>query len=290
MKPSNNDESSGAHSDHSSQNKVIRFLKWITPIAVVTGLLYLAIAPKPVQVDLGEVVRGPMEITIDDEGETRVRERYLISSPLTGRVLRMNLEPGDILQKGDRIATIIPEASSLLDPRARAQAKALVSAAEAALTHAEEQVELAIVDVETSEKSHRRNTELHAVDGVTDVALEASERIFLTARHTLHAAESGVELAWFELEQAKAALLHAERDTPEPPLTDDQRAEDDEAWSLIIESPIDGQVLRVPEKSSRPLQAGTLLLEIGNPEDLEIAIEVLSQDAVQDHAGPTHSY
>ena len=77
----------------------------------------------------------------------------------------MNLEPGDILQKGDRIATIIPEASSLLDPRARAQAKALVSAAEAALTHAEEQVELAIVDVETSEKSHRRNTELHAVDG-----------------------------------------------------------------------------------------------------------------------------
>lgn len=286
---------------HDRKPQLLRVLKWIVPAAVIAGLSYLAFAPKAVESDLGKVFIKPMDITIEDEGETRVRERYLITSPLPGRVLRIDLEPGDFIEQGDHLATIIPEASRLLDPRTRAQAQAVVSAAEASLTRAEEQVELATVEVEATAKAHRRNTQLHRSESISDAAFENSERAFLTARHTLHAAESGVELSWFELEQARAALLHAERDLPrpeptsrladpefapetpaDPPADQPEHPEDpDNKCSFIIRSPIDGQVLRVAEKSGRAIQPGTQLLEIGDPRELEIAIEVLSQDAVK---------
>jgi len=258
-----------------------RLAKVALPVALIAVIAYLAFAPAPVAVDLAVVSRGPLSITIDDEGETQVRERYLITAPLPGRVLRLSLEPGNAISKGQTMATIIPEAPRLLDPRTMAQAKAAVSAAEAGFTHAEEAEEIAVVEFETAEKSFARSRKLHFSGSMSDAEYESAERVYLAAEHSRHAAESDVGVAFFQMEQARAALLHAERLPTVAPDTTDP----DDLYHFTITAPVDGAVLRVPEKSTRPVAPGTALLEIGDPTDLEIRVDVLSQDAVRIQPG-----
>lgn len=260
--------------NRSAARRLLRQLKWLVPLVIVAGLVALAFIPKPVEVDLGEVTRGPMMLTVDDDGESRVRERYTISAPLPGRLLRVGLDAGDKVAKGATLATIDPGAPTLLDPRARAQAEALVKAAQAGIDRAKIQIDAAKVDADQLEKAFRRNQGLHESGNVADAVFEQSEGAYLAAKHAHAAAQSAMEIARFELEQAKAALLRTGDDAP----TGD-------AWNLVIASPIDGTVLRVHEESARMLQAGTPLLEIGDPAQLEMRIDVLSQDAVKIKAG-----
>ena len=254
--------------------RLLRQLKWLVPLAVVVGLVALSFVPKPVEIDLGTVARGAMMLTVDDDGETRVRERYEIAAPLAGRLLRIGLDAGDEVKKGDVLATIDPGAPNLLDPRTRAQAEALVNAAVAAVARAETIVAGRKVEAEQLEKSFRRNQVLHEKGNVADAVFEQVEGAYLAAKHLQTAAESAVDIARFELEQAEAALLRTSSDAPSG-----------EDWNFVIASPIDGLILRVYQESSRMLQAGTVLLEIGNPADLEMRIDVLSQDAVKIKAG-----
>lgn len=261
---------------NSTVRKVSRILKWLLPLTLVAGLVVLAFVPQPAPVDAGPVRRGAMQLTVDDDGETRVRERYLISAPLAGRLLRVGLDPGDTIQPGDVLATLDPGAPDLLDPRARAQAEAMVKAAEAGVASAGTQLEARNVEAAQLEKAYLRNRLLHEKGNIADAAHEQSESAYLAAKHASSAAESAVQIARFELEQARAALLRFDDSAAGA-----AGADPTESWHFVIRSPIHGRVLRVHEESSRVLQQGSAIMEVGDPADLEMRIDVLSQDAVK---------
>ena len=185
----------------------------------------------------------------------------------------MTLEPGDAVKKGDVLATIVPAAPDLLDPRSVARAEAAVRAGEAAVASATTQLEARGVEADQLEKAFERNRLLHEKGNVADAAFEQSESAYLAAQHARAAARSAVEIAKFELEQAKAALLRFDSESS------------DTTAGFEIRSPIDGKVLAVQDKSARMVMAGNVLLELGDPGQLEMRIDVLSQDAVQIRAG-----
>lgn len=256
--------------------RLLRLLKWLVPLALVVGLLVLAFCPRPLEVDLGEVTRGPMMHTVDEDGTTRVRERYVVSAPLAGRLLRVELDPGDCIEKAAHLATLDPGAPDLLDPRQRAQAEARLRSVEASLERAERQLETAQVDADLQSKAFARAKTLFEKGNIRQAAMEEAESSHLAAELAAKAAASAVKVATFDLEQARAALIHTRNE-------DESR--DPAEFHFSIHSPIDGLVLRVFEESSTVVTAGTPLLEIGDPADLELRIDVLSQDAVRIRPG-----
>lgn len=256
--------------------RLVRFLKWAVPLVVVAGLVTLAFLPRPVEVDLGEVTRGPMRLTINEDGVTRVRERFEIAAPLAGRLLRLGLDPGDAVERDAVLATLDPGEPGLLDPRLRTEAEARVKAAEASLARARLQVENARVEADLRGKVHERSKVLHGKGHLADAALEEAEARHLAAQLAVRAAQSAVRVARFDLDQARAALLHTSS-------ASNPAGEDD--WHFRIQSPVAGLVLRVFQESSTVVAAGTRLLEVGDPGDLELRIDVLSQDAVRIQPG-----
>ncbi|MCB1094734.1 MAG: HlyD family efflux transporter periplasmic adaptor subunit [Verrucomicrobiae bacterium] len=252
--------------------RLLGTLKWLIPLAIIVVLAIVAMQPKPIEVDAGSVIRGTMRFTVDDDGEARVRERYRLSAPLAGRMHRITLKPGDFVKKGDVLVTLDPGAPDLLDPRARAQAEATMHASTAAVTSARTQLEARSVEAEQLKKAFDRSQVLHEKGNIADAAFEESESAYLAASHARDAAASAVEIAQFELEQANAALLRFDA-VPE-------EAAPGDAWGFSIRAPIDGVILRVEDESERTVQAGVALLELGDPQQLEMRIDVLSQDAV----------
>lgn len=247
----------------------LRFLKWLIALGAIAALIGLASKPSPVEVDIGTVISGPMMVTIDDDGESRVRERYRITAPLAGQLLRIALDPGDTVKKDDVLATIQPSIPGLLDPRVRAQAEAATNAAEAGVTGARTQFEARSAEASQLEKAYQRNKLLHEKGNVADAAFEEAESTYLAAKHAREAAAASVEIAKFELEQAKAAMLlfDSPNDTP--------------SSGFAVHAPCDGAVLVIDDKSARTVTAGDSLMQIGDPVQLEMRIDVLSQDAVK---------
>ncbi len=264
--------------DKKSRNRplrrFVRLMKWLVPLGIITALVLLAIRPKPVEVDVGEVTRGAMRLTIDDDGETRVKDRYTLSAPLAGQLMRIDLDPGDRVNKGEVLATLLPAAPGLLDDRARARAEAAVRGAEIAIESAETQVESRSIEADRLAKAFQRSQLLHTKGNIADAAFEEAESAHLAALPALRRAKASVEIARFDYDQAKAALLRF-----------DGSAGAADLQGFHLPAPIDGKVLRVHEKSSRAVQAGTPLLEIGDPRELEIRIDVLSRDAVLIRSG-----
>lgn len=256
-----------------------RIVKWGVVVVLFLAAVFYSFMPKPIEVDVGQVFRGLMQVTVDDDGETRVRERYIISAPLAGRLLRIKLDPGDKVELGDVLMTIDPVAPDLLDPRTRAQAEAIVSAAESAVDRAKRELAISEANLEKAEKSYRRYEELSKIDSVAEADREEAERAVFTARHGKAASEASVSIAEFELEQARAAFLR----TGDPGEREESQAGDD--WNFVIHAPVDGKILRLYEESSGVVAMGTPLLEVGDPGDLEIKVDVLSQDAVKIQAG-----
>lgn len=248
--------------------RLLGSLKWALPLAAVIALIAYAFRPKPVEVDLGSVSRFAMQLTVDEDGETRVRERYIISAPLAGQLTRIALDPGDTVKAGDTLASITPGRSALLDPRSRAQAEAMLKAAEAGIASAATRLSAAKDDAEQVTKTYQRTKALHKDGTIADATFEASERAYLAAVHARESAEFGVKIARFEREQAHAALLHNTSENPP------------ENSTFTIRAPVAGTVLRVHQESSRMLQTGTPLLEIGDTDQIEMRIDVLSQDAI----------
>lgn len=246
-------------------------LKWILVLVALSLLLVWAFMPHPAEVDLGQVTKGPLAVTVDEDGITQVRERFAVSAPLPGRLLRISLDVGDTVKKGDLLATIVPGVPQLLDPRARAQAEAVIKAAEATVARMQTQLKASEVDANQSKMAYERNKGLHEKGNIADATFEESERLYLAANHAQDAATSSMEVAKFELEQARAALLQSASSTSD--------------FEFEIQSPIDGRVLRIHEESARIVPAGTLLLEVGDPSTLEMKIDVLSQDSVRIKTG-----
>lgn len=250
-----------------------RVIYVLIAIAVVTAVV-VAMIPKPVAVDVAEIVRGPLVVTITDDGRTRIRERYVVYAPLDGRLVRIRHKPGDVVvAQESQLTTIEPTDPALLDPRAIAQAEARVSAAEARLNQAGTRLESAKVALNFAEKELGRLQALVVKQAVAEKDLDAQKLAFLQATNDYDAAEYEGEIAKFELDVARAALLQGTG-----------KAGGDVEY-FPVTSPISGRVLNVFQESATIVKAGERILEVGDPQDLEVEVDVLSTDAVRVRAG-----
>jgi HlyD family secretion protein len=269
-------------------------------VAAIAGAIIFGLRPAPVEADLAKVERGEIRETVDQDGRTRLRERYTVSAPLAGRLLRIELDPGDEVEAGETlVASIEPRDPELLDARALLQAEANVKAAEARLERTTPLLDEAVANLEFAEADldRVRRARQDSPGSVTLNELENKEMIRRTRAALVRAAEHAHEIAKFELAQAKAALLRsrptAEASDAQANSTSEEEEEEgngqtpapypqqDPQWHFNILSPINGRVLRVFRESSGVVQAGDPLLEIGDPLDLEVEIDVLSRDAVK---------
>ncbi len=242
------------------------------PHAIAVGLVLLlinALRPEPVAVEVGTVTRGPLTVTVLEEGKTRIRHRYIVSPPVAGYLNRVPLRAGDRIEAGKTVlATIQPQPASFLDPRARAEAEARVKAAEATKMQRETQIDRATAALDLANKELVRARELRKSGAIATRDWDTAENQVNILTRELHTAEFGLQVADFEIAQAKAALTQVQ--TPSTDAVD----------PLKIVSPITGYVLNVYEESARMLNAGSQIMEIGDPTDLESEIELLSADAV----------
>ncbi len=250
-----------------------KYRRWLVVLLLVAAVVAIAVWPTPVAVDVMPSTRGPLSVTVDEEGETRVRYRYVVSAPLTGRVLRIELEPGDPVARGRTVvARLRAEAPALLDARTRAEAEAAVATARAALGRAEAELRRATAAVELAKADLRRQRDLAAAQLTTVQAVETAEANARVAEEGVRAAEFAVASGRSQLEQAGARLMA-------PTLEASGRV-------LTVTAPVDGVVLKRLRESESVVTAGEPLLEIGNPvKDLEIVSDLLSTDAVRVKAG-----
>ena len=249
-----------------------RVLVWIL-VAAAIGAVGVALWPQPTPADIVTVTRVPLSVTIDEEGETRVRDRFLLSAPLAGRVLRIEHEPGDPVTAQETVlATFLPSDPLLLDARSRAEAEARVKAAQAALERARVDSNRALAEARYAETEFERYTELDESRLVAKDQVEAAALRATTATEAVRSAEFAVSAAEFQLEVARASLLQATGRSGAATTTD---------ATITLRAPISGVVLRRLRESEAIVAAGEPLLEIADPSRLEIVADLLSTDAVR---------
>jgi HlyD family secretion protein len=256
----------------------------VAGVALIAALGW-AFWPRAVPVDVATVVRGPMRVTVDEDGRTRIKERYVVSAPLAGRTLRTQLHPGDVVAAGRTVvAAIEPTDPALLDVRARAEAEARLNAATAARDQAVPRLERARTAHDYAAGDLRRVRRTFETRSGTGRELDAAEEKERAAQQELRAAEFALRIAEYERDLARAALEHTRPDGGARADAADStpRADaDPEKTRFEIRSPIEGRVLRVFQESSTVVAPGSRLLEVGDPADLEVEIDVLSRDAVR---------
>ena len=253
-----------------------RLIIWGALAAILVLALVTAFRPRPVQVDSIVLQPGPMQVTVDEEGETRVHDVFAVSAPVAGRLHRIEAHVGDEVQAGETVlARIEPADPTLLDPRSEAQARATAQAAESALALAEAEIEQAQAEYEFALAEHQRARDLVAGGTISVRDAEAAERAFRSTRAALATSQAALQVRRFELERARAQLLS-------PVATTASRADCD---CVSVTAPVSGEVLFIPNESERVVQAGEPLLQIGDPTDLEIVVDFLSTDAVRIEPG-----
>lgn len=250
------------------------WLKWglIGAIgAVVLAVLALLLAPRPVEVDVGEVRAGPIADSLADQGTARIREAYVVSAPVAGRMERVDLHVGDRVVAGQTlVARIRPGSAALLDARSRAQAEAAVAAATAAIRAGEAEQDQLSAQSRNAESELVRIRALADRGFATDQTLEAAEAKARAARAAVRAAAAQVAMRRSELSAARAALIGPETAS---------------GGAVPVTSPASGYVTRVLQESERIVALGAPLIEVGDQRGLEAAIEFLSQDAVRIREG-----
>jgi HlyD family secretion protein len=249
---------------------VTRIVGGVALLAVL-ALLVVSVLPQPVPVDVAPVTQGRFEQTVDEDGKTRVRERYVVSAPLAGRVLRIELKEGDAIDRGGLLAVMLPAAPALLDVRTEQELKERLAAAEDESRRTKAVVQRARAAVKQAKIDFDRSRELARERLVPPAQLERDELTVTLRRKDLEAAEFEDRVAGHQVEVARAALLQVRKGI------DPQAAPD----RLEIRSPVAGRVLRVLRESESVVALGTPLLEIADPSDLEIVVDVLTTDAVQ---------
>lgn len=252
-------------------------------VAVLVVALAYAFWPRATLVDMGSAVRGPMLVSIDEEGRTQVSEAYVVSAPVAGRLLRVSVEPGDIVEQGkSTIARMLPVNPPALDIRSREEGKALVSSAEAGLWMARAELDRAEADKELAAEELRRARSLRSKGLLSQAALDQAQRNHSAVDAALRSAHSAIALREAELATARSRLIsftNAGKDGVTEAANGDARAID---VTIPLNAPVSGHVLRVMQESETVLAAGTPIVEIGDiTNDLEIVVELLSTDAVQ---------
>lgn len=248
----------------------------LTPIVVLAlgaGGFWWALKPQPVPVDTAEASRGSIAVTVDEEGVTRIREVYTVSAPVGGRIMRSPLDPGDAVVAGETVvAAIQPQAPAILDARARAELGANLRAAEAALGLAEAERGKAQAELDYWRGQLKRDEMLLERSAIPAIQLEQTKLDLATRQAALASAEAQVRVRERERDRARALLIEPDADGVDPGAP---------ACCLHLDAPVDGAVLAVLVESERVVPAGTPLVTVGDPADLEIVVDLLSADAVR---------
>lgn len=252
-----------------------RLLFWVPPVLALAVALLWLFRPAAVPVDLVAVGRGPLMVSVSDEGETRVRDMYVVSAPVPGRMRRIELEAGDAVV-ADRtvVAQIEPSDPAFLDVRSSAEARATADAAAAGRTYAEAQVRRAEAELEFAQSELKRIRALAKSHTVSQNDLDSAERRAKTADAALAEAKAALRVRQSEYQVARARLM-----------TPASRRGASGCDCIDVYSPVSGEVLRVVTESEGVVQSGTPLIEVGNPAQLEIVVDLLSADAVRVQAG-----
>ncbi|MCW8843098.1 MAG: HlyD family efflux transporter periplasmic adaptor subunit [Rhodobacteraceae bacterium] len=240
---------------------------------LVAAALVAAFWPQPTEVDLGAVKRGAMRLTVDEEARTQVRDPYVVSTPIAGHLLRIDLQPGDRVEQGQTIvARMLPTNPAALDIRTREQARAAIDSAKAALRVAEADLKRSLADRDLAQTALERTRKLFAQGNVSQAALEQSESAMLTAQAVVDTARAAISMRVADLNNAEANLISFDN------IGQARSASE----AIDLPSPITGVVLRVIQESETILPAGAPVVEIGDTAtDLEIVVELLSSDAVR---------
>jgi len=253
-----------------------RIVVWSIIVGIVAIGIAVSFRPRPVMVDLFEVQPGPIMVTLDEEGETRVHDVYTLSAPVAGRVQRIDRHVGDPVTASETVlARIEPGDPSFLDPRSEAQARASIQAAEAARSLAVAEVTDAEAQYEFARAEFARMQELVKDGSVSRRDLDTAERDYKARRAGLDTARAALQVRNYELEVARAQLVS-------PLQTQTTRESCD---CIPITAPVNGRILQIPDRSERVVRDGDVLMKIGDPNDLEIVVDYLSMDAVRIEAG-----
>jgi HlyD family secretion protein len=239
-------------------------------LLVIAAALAYGFFPRPIPVDIATVKQAPLEVTVEEEGKTRVRERYAVSAPVAGYARRIDLKVGDPVHKGQVVAVLEPARSASLDPRSRTQAAAQLAAAQAALAAANETARAAAAQERLANLEFERNQTLGQSHFVSRSAVDQARTALQAAEADRRAAEQSANVAGHNVEAARAAAAQVTG------LDAGKGAE-----VVNVASPVDGSVLDVPHESEGSVQAGQALIEVGNPRSLEVVVEVLSTAAVK---------
>ncbi len=254
-----------------TQGKPIRRLVGIGLLAALLLFFVYAFMPKPVPVDMATVSRGAMQVEVRDEGYTRVHDVYVVSAPVTAHLLRIEPHVGDAVEAGKTLlARLLPTDPGFLDARSRSQAEAAVRTAQAALTLARAERRKAAAQVEFAQSDARRARQMAEQDSISRADLDRAELALKTAHAALDTARASEQMRAAELENARAVLT--------PP---GKGGTSSEEGVVRLIAPITGRILRRLQESETVVAAGTPLIELGDPADLEIVVDLLSRDAVK---------
>lgn len=242
----------------------------LVTVVLVAGGLVVGFMPRALPVDVAEVKRALLTVTVEEEGKTRVSERYQVSAPVAGYVRRIDLKAGDVVTAGQALAVIEPARANALDPRTRAQAQAQVSAAQAALAVAQENARAAQASAQLAQQERARAESLRQSNFLSAQALDTAKSAEARAQAVRQAADHAVRVSRFELDMARAAVANATR------LQVGGSAE-----QFQVRAPVAARVLKLLHESEGAVATGQPLLEIGNPETLEVEVDVLSTHAVK---------
>ncbi len=243
--------------------------------AAVALFLLWSLRPTPIAVDLARVARGPLRVTIDEEGETRVRDVFVVSAPLSGHARRIEVEAGDPVEAGDTVLVELePLEPAFLDVRSDAETRAAVRAGEAARALAAAELEKARAEADYARGESERVANLFNQGAASVRQRDQALRDRQARRAAVAKAEADLRRRSFELDRARARLVAPGR-----------HENHDACECLPIHAPVSGRVLRVLHESEGVVRAGEPLLELGDPADLEIVADLLSSDAVQVERG-----
>lgn len=240
---------------------------WLVVLLGVAGIVGWVLTPRPVEVEASPAVRGPLAVTIEQQGEVRVHDRFNVSTPVAGVLTRVDLHQGDAVKQGQPVATL---RVTPLDPRQRDQARARSASARGLAREAEASLEKARVELDLARANRQRTEKLVAEKFVSSEAAETTRSREASAERAVAAATARLDAARADARAAEAALEGSEDGSPR---------------AVTLVAPVAGSILRLVEQSERTLPAGTTVMVIGDPKRFEIVADVLSTDAVRIRAG-----
>lgn len=240
-------------------------------VAAIAWGLYSGFRPQPVVVDIGTALRAPLRVAVEQEGRTRVVDRYIVTSPVEGYARRIDLDVGDAVAAGAPLIVLEAQRSEVLDARRRAEAEARVAAAQANLAAVEQRVQAAGAGAALAAKELARTRKLRTAGHVTAEAEDRAATEDQRATAELRSARFNVATARHETEAARTALRFA--------------AAGGQGEPVLVRAPVAGQVLKIPRKSEGAVAVGQALVEIGDARALEVEVDVLSADAVRIRPG-----